>query len=146
MAPRILLVPVVPQPPRPLLEVTAERLSAVFLCEVDLVEPLVPPSVARLDGGVLDPGPVRVAMGAYWGCGCRTRLVGVTGARLRDGPATGGEMCTTPLLVRLGPGETGAVVRAVGQALGLGACEDPGCALHPRVEPRLLCPVCRSHL
>lgn len=143
---QILLVPVVPLPPRPLIEATADRLTAVLFREVAVVDPMVPPSSAGVVDGLIDPGPVHAALGASWGCGCRTRLVGVTAARLLDDSKVERDGCTATLLVHLEEGEIGEVVRAVGRTLGLDACHDQGCAMHPGTDARVLCPGCRSRI
>lgn len=146
VAPQILLVPVLPAPPRPLIEATAERLTAVFGREVGIVDPLAPPSLASAGAGFLDPALVCAALASTWGCGCRTRLVGVTGAQLLGGMSAVGDECGAVILIRLEPGEIGEVVRVVGRTLGHGTCSDPCCALHPGSDTLRLCRDCRSRL
>ncbi|HOT94549.1 MAG TPA: hypothetical protein PK089_05110 [Methanoregulaceae archaeon] len=146
MSPRILLVPVEPVPTPSLVEALAERIAAVLSGEVRTVEPLVPPASSRTDDDLLDLQAVCSALGATWGCGCRTRIVGVTRARLRGGSMVAGYGCGSPLLVSLGPGTIGESVRAIAATLGLASCDQPDCAMHPGAETQRLCPGCRSRL
>ena len=110
--------------------------------EVRVTDPLVPPASARLAGGRCAAEPVRAAVAAAWGCGCRERIVGVTSATV-EGPARDAG-CGGVLVVGLADvGGLCDAVRAVGRSLGLGDCPDPGCAMHPGGDGRRLCHACR---
>ncbi len=145
VSPSILLVPVEPLPARPALDALAARLECVFGRAVRVMDPVRPPSAALLGPGLCAAGPVRNAVAATWGCGCRDLLIGVTGAAIAgdEPPAPGA--CGGVLLLSAPAGASPhALVRAVGQSLGLENCADPGCAMHPRGEASGLCRACRG--
>ena len=141
--PSILLVPVEPLPPKSLLDMLAERLERAFGQAVRIMDPVRTPVASRLGADRSAAEPVRAAIAATWGCGCRDRLVGVTAATLVGGnPATG---CGGVLVLSVQPGaEAGAPVREVGRSLGLEDCNDPGCAMHPAGNAPGLCRACRE--
>jgi hypothetical protein len=143
MSPAILLVPVDPPPPCALLDALAARLERAFGRPVRVTDPLRAPAAAQLAPNCLAADPVRAAIAATWGCGCRDRLVGVTAAAIEGGDAI--YACGGVLVLTAAPGaEGGAAVRAVGRSLGLEDCADPGCAMHPGGDGSLLCRTCRA--
>ena len=144
MSPSILLVPVDPVPSRPALDALAARLERVFGRAVRVMDPIGAPAAARLDSGRCAAEPVRAAVAATWGCGCRDRLVGVTSAEVAgDGEA--GQACGDVLVLSMADGRTaGTLVRVVGRHLGLENCRDLHCAMHPTGEAAELCRACRE--
>ncbi|MEN6519005.1 MAG: hypothetical protein ABFC38_12645 [Methanospirillum sp.] len=132
-----------PLPPKSLLDMLAERLERAFGQAVRIMDPVRTPVASRLGADRSAAEPVRAAIAATWGCGCRDRLVGVTAATLvGDDPAPG---CGGVLVLSVTPGaEVGAFVRAVGRSFGLADCADPGCAMHPRGDAPRLCRACRE--
>ncbi|MEN6341370.1 MAG: hypothetical protein ABFC89_02305 [Methanospirillum sp.] len=144
MSPSILLVPVDPLPPRSELDTLAVRLERAFGRAVRVTDPVRAPAAARLAPDRFAGEPVRAAIAATWGCGCRDRLVGVTAAKV-VGDEEAGRACGSVLVLSLASGQTsGAPLRAVGRYLGLGDCRDPDCAMHPGGEAEELCRACRE--
>lgn len=142
MSPSILLVPVEPVPSGAALAELAARLEAAFGREVRITDPLSPPAAARLGRERCMAEPVRAAVAAAWGCGCRERIVGVTAAAV-EGPERGAG-CGGVLVVGVGDGAgLCEAVRAIGRSLGLGDCPDPGCVMHPGSDARQRCRACR---
>jgi hypothetical protein len=145
MSPSILLVPVEPLPTPPVLDAFAARLERVFGRAVRITDPVRPPSAALLGPGLCAAGPVRGAVAAHWGCGCRDLLVGVTAAALAgDGPPGPAGCGGVLLLSAPGDAPLPGLVRAVGRSLGLADCADPGCAMHPGGDASGLCRACRG--
>ena len=143
MSPSILLVPVEPLPPTAELDTLRLLLARAFDRTVRVTEPVRAPAAARLAPDRFAIEPIRAAIAASWGCGCRDRLVGVTAARL-EGEVRGLE-CGGVCAVTLSPGASpGPAVRAVGRSLGLGDCPDPGCVMHPCGDAVSLCCACRA--
>lgn len=142
MSPAILLVPVDPAPPLADLDALAVRLEATFGRAVQVTGPLPAPAAARLGGGRAAAEPIRAAIAASWGGGCRDRLVGVTTAEIVG--EGGGAGCGGVLVLTVFPGAGAALVREVGRGYGLGDCADPGCAMHPGGEAFGLCRACRE--
>ena len=134
MSPSILLVPVDPLPATPALDALATRLARVFGRPVRVTGPVRAPAAARLGPDRCAAEPVRSAVAAMWGCGCRDRLVGVTAAEVvGDGEA--GAACGGVLVLVVGRGRTsGTLVPPSDGSLGLEDCADPGCAMHPGGE------------
>lgn len=148
MSPSLLVVPVDPVPPPSVVDAFAARIGHAFGREVTVTDPVPAPSASRLEGHrCLVAGPVRSAIAARWGCGCRDRLVGVTTAEIADAEGEAPAGCGGVVLVSLA-GTGGDVladaVRAVGRGLGLGACTAPDCAMHPRGQAPELCRACRE--
>lgn len=145
MSPSILLVPVEPLPARPTLDALAARLECAFGRAVRVTDPVSPPSAALLGPGLCAAGPVRGAVAAHWGCGCRDLLIGVTAATLSGNGSTEPAGCGGVLLLSA-PQDTPlpGLVREVGRSLGLGDCTDPGCAMHPGGDASGLCRACRE--
>ena len=143
LVPSILLIPVEPIPPRPVLDTLAARLALAFGRELRVTDAIRAPAAARLGPDRSAAGPIRAAIAATWGCGCRDRLVGVTAAALvGDAPAT---ECGGVLVLSSPDGaEPGALVRAIGRSLGFEDCADPGCVMHPASDARELCGSCRA--
>lgn len=143
MSPTILLVPVDPLPPQPALDALATLLEHALGHAVRVMEPVRAPDAARLGPDQRAAEPVRSAIAAAWGCGCRDRLVGATAATVvGDGSATG---CGGVLLLSVpSTADIGALVRKVGRSLGLEDCTDRGCAMHPRGDAPGLCRTCRE--
>ena len=144
MSPSILLVPMDPLPSQPALAALAARLDRVFGRAVRVTDPIRAPAAARLGPDRCAADPVRAAVAATWGCGCRDRLVGVTAAEVVDDGGTG-HACGDVMVLSMADGRTaGTLVREVGRHLGLPDCRDPKCAMHPEGEAAELCPVCRE--
>ena len=143
VSPSILLVPVSPLPPQDALEALVVRLERAFGRAVRVTDPVRPPEAALLGPDRCAAEPVRAAVAATWGCGCRDRLVGATAATVvGDGSATG---CGGVLLLSVpSTADIGALVRKVGRSLGLEDCTDRGCAMHPRGDAPGLCRTCRE--
>ncbi len=145
MSPSILLVPVAPLPARPALDALAARLADAFDRAVRVTDPVHAPAAARLEPDRLAAAPIRAAIAATWGCGCRDRLVGVTAADLAgDGPPGPAGCGGVLLLSAPGDAPLPGLVRAVGRSLGLADCPDPGCAMHPGGDAPGLCRACRG--
>lgn len=143
VSPSILLVPVDHLPPRPALDALAARLAHAFGRVVRVTDPVLAPAAARLGPDRFAVEPLRTAIAATWGGGCRDRLVGVTAATLEGEGRAGG--CGGVLVLTVSPeGEADALVRAVGRSLGLEDCADPGCAMHPGGDAPGLCHACRA--
>jgi hypothetical protein len=142
MSPTVMLVPVDPVPPRAALDAFAARLERAFGRAVRVTDPIPAPATARLDGDRAAAGPIRAAIAAMWGCGCRDRLVGVTSAEIVG--EGGGSGCGGVLVLTISPGAEGALIREVGRSYGLGDCIDPGCAMHPGSDAPGLCQTCRE--
>jgi hypothetical protein len=143
VSPAILLVPVEPVPPGSTLAGLAARLEEAFGREVRVTAPLSPPAASRLSRERSAAEPVRAAVAAAWGCGCRERIVGVTSAAVEGTDRGAG--CGSVLVVGVADGDgLGEAVRAVGRSLGLGDCPDPGCAMHPGGDAPGLCRSCRE--
>jgi hypothetical protein len=144
MSPSILLVPVDPLPRQSALADLAARLERVFGRAVRVTDPVRAPAAARLGPDRCAADPVRAAVAATWGCGCRDRLVGVTAAEI-VGNREPGLACGEALVLSMADGRTaGALVRDVGRHLGLEDCRDPQCAMHPDGEAAELCRPCRE--
>lgn len=145
VSPSVLLVPVDPLPARSALDALAARLECAFGRAVRVTDPVRPPAVALLGPGLCAAGPVRNAVAATWGCGCRDLLVGVTGAAIAGDEVPVPGTCGGVLLLSA-PADASphALVRAVGRHVGLEDCRDPGCAMHPRGEAPGLCRACRE--
>jgi hypothetical protein len=142
MSPAILLVPVDPVPAPADLDALAVRLAAAFGRAVRVTDPVTAPAAARLGGGHAAAEPIRAAIAASWGCGCRDRLVGVTTAAIVG--ERGGAGCGGTLVLTVSPGAEGELVRELGRSYGLGDCTDPGCAMHPGGDAVGLCRACRE--
>ncbi len=126
-----------------MLDTLAARLALAFGRTVRIMDPVGAPTAAALGPDRSAAEPIRAAIAATWGCGCRDRLVGVTAAALvGEGSAAG----CGGVLVLSAPGGThpGAVVRIVGRNLGFEDCADPGCAMHPAGDAPELCRACRA--
>jgi hypothetical protein len=144
VSPSILLVPVEPLPTRPALDALAARLERAFDRAVRVTDPVRAPAAARLEPERFAVEPLRAAIAATWGCGCRDRLVGVTAAAL-DGEGSAAAGCGGVLVLTVSPGAAADVlVHAVGRGLGLEDCADPGCAMHPGGGAPGLCRACRA--
>lgn len=144
MSPSILLVPVDPLPPGPALAALAARLERVFGRAVRVMDPIGAPAAANRGPGRCAADPVRAAVAATWGCGCRDRLVGVTAAEVVGAGKAGGA-CGDVLVLSMADGPApGTLVRAVGRHIGLEDCGDPHCAMHPGGEAADLCRACRE--
>lgn len=145
MSPSILLVPVEPLPARPSLDALAARLECAFGRAVRVTDPVSPPSAALLGPGLCAAGPVRGAVAAHWGCGCRDLLIGVTAAALAGNAPPVPAGCGRALLLSAPlDAPLPELVRAVGRSLGLEDCADPGCAMHPGGDAPGLCRACRG--
>lgn len=145
VSPSLLLVPVEPSPDEGCLASAATRLEAAFGRVVRVTEPVTLPASARLAPYRSAPDPIRAAIAATWGCGCRDRLVGVTAASLDGAAIAPGRGCGDVLVLTLSCGaDVAALVREVGRSLGLGECVEPGCAMHPGGAGAGLCRACRS--
>ena len=143
MSPSILLVPVDPLPPPPALDALAARLELAFGRVVRVTDPVRAPAAARLEPDRFAVEPIRAAIAATWGCGCRDRLVGVTAAPLDGESSAAG--CGGVIVITVAPGtEIGPPVRSVGRSLGLEDCADPGCVMHPGGAAPELCRACRE--
>ncbi len=142
MSQQILVVPVEPVPPRILIEILSRHLSSALAREVRVVDPVAPPSAARVRDDRIASGPARAALATHWGCGCRGRLVGVTGAEVVEGPNSEAPGCGEVLIISLAAGGIGNAVRAVGRSYGLADCPDPDCAMHAGSDAPALCARC----